>query len=139
MEESDGVSSTQSVVGSDTVEDTENSTMFTQMEEVERDIRTLPFVTELSFVCAVKYEDKMFVFPWCAMLTVTNRNYDSCAKKKGSMGRPRPFSTCAQLLVNHSGRNTQKELFVTLVTEVSLISREPNLRFERISISTGFL
>jgi hypothetical protein len=26
-------------------------------------------------------------------------------------------------------------LFVTLVTEVSLISREPNLRFERISIS----
>jgi hypothetical protein len=30
-------------------------------------------------------------------------------------------------------------LFVTLVTEVSLISREPNLRFERISISRGFL
>ena len=29
--------------------------------------------------------------------------------------------------------------FVTLVTEVSLISREPNLRFERISISRGFL
>ncbi len=28
-----------------------------------------------------------------------------------------------------------KELFVTLVTEVSLISREPNLRSERISIS----
>ncbi len=26
-------------------------------------------------------------------------------------------------------------MFVTLVTEVSLISREPNLRFERISIS----
>jgi hypothetical protein len=31
------------------------------------------------------------------------------------------------------------KLFVTLVTEVSLISREPNLRFERISISRGFL
>ena len=30
-------------------------------------------------------------------------------------------------------------LFVTLVTEVSLISREPNLIFERISISRGFL
>jgi hypothetical protein len=30
-------------------------------------------------------------------------------------------------------------LFVTLVTEVSLISREPNLRFERISISRRFL
>ncbi len=26
------------------------------------------------------------------------------------------------------------ELFVTLVTEVSLISREPNLRFQRISL-----
>ncbi len=32
-----------------------------------------------------------------------------------------------------------KELFVTLVTEVSLISREANLRFERISISRRFL
>ena len=32
-----------------------------------------------------------------------------------------------------------KKLFVTLVTEVSLISREPNLRFERISISRGIL
>ena len=32
-----------------------------------------------------------------------------------------------------------RKLFVTLVTEVSLISREPNLRFERISISRGFL
>ncbi len=27
-----------------------------------------------------------------------------------------------------------KDLFVTLVTEVSLISRDPNLRFERISL-----
>ncbi len=35
---------------------------------------------------------------------------------------------------------TQQEfLLVTLVTDVSLISREPNLRFERISISRGFL
>ncbi len=34
---------------------------------------------------------------------------------------------------------TLQLLFVTLVTEVSLISREPNLRFERISISRGFL
>jgi hypothetical protein len=31
------------------------------------------------------------------------------------------------------------DLFVTLVTEVSLISRESNLRFERISISRGIL
>lgn len=31
------------------------------------------------------------------------------------------------------------QLFVTLVTEVSLISRETNLRFERISISRGIL
>jgi hypothetical protein len=29
-----------------------------------------------------------------------------------------------------------EKLFVTLITEVSLISREPNLRFERISISS---
>jgi hypothetical protein len=34
---------------------------------------------------------------------------------------------------------TYRKLFVTLVTEVSLISREPNLRFERISISRGIL
>ncbi len=33
----------------------------------------------------------------------------------------------------------RQELLVTLVTEVSLISRESNLRFERISISRRFL
>ena len=38
-----------------------------------------------------------------------------------------------------SGKPLLDQLFVTLVTEVSLISREPNLRFERISISRGFL
>ena len=43
MGESDGVSSTQRSVGSDTVEDTE-----------ERDIRVMPIVTTLSFVRAVK-------------------------------------------------------------------------------------
>ncbi len=32
-----------------------------------------------------------------------------------------------------------QKLFVTLVTEVSLISREPNHRFERISLSRRFL
>jgi hypothetical protein len=41
------------------------------------------------------------------------------------------------------GKRTERlfpeKLFVTLVTEVSLISREPNLRFERISISRRFL
>ena len=37
-----------------------------------------------------------------------------------------------------SGKKIEK-LFVTLVTEVSLISREPNLRFERISISREIL
>ena len=36
------------------MEGTENSTMLTQMEEVERGIRELPFVKELSFVRAVK-------------------------------------------------------------------------------------
>jgi hypothetical protein len=40
------------------------------------------------------------------------------------------------------GKRTERfseKLFVTLVTEVSLISRESNLRFERISISREFL
>ena len=40
------------------------------------------------------------------------------------------------------GKRTERfseKLFVTLVTEVSLISREPNLRFERISISREIL
>ena len=41
MEESDGVSSTQTTVGSDTAEE-------------ERAIRVMPFVTTLSFVRAVK-------------------------------------------------------------------------------------
>jgi hypothetical protein len=35
--------------------------------------------------------------------------------------------------------SSRQKLFVTLVTEVSLISRDPNLRFERISISRRFL
>jgi hypothetical protein len=43
MEESDGVSSTQRVTGTDTEEDAE-----------ERAIRALPIVTTLSFVRAVK-------------------------------------------------------------------------------------
>ncbi len=55
MEESDGVSSTQTDTGSDTVEGTEDTTMIEQMEDVKRAIRALPFVTELSFVRAVKY------------------------------------------------------------------------------------
>jgi hypothetical protein len=38
-----------------------------------------------------------------------------------------------------TSKETLQLLFVTLVTEVSLISREPNLRFERISISRRFL
>ena len=54
MEEGDGVSSTQTVVGSDTVEDTENTTVIVQMEEEKRAIRSIPFVTTLSPVCTVK-------------------------------------------------------------------------------------
>ena len=54
MDESDGVSSTQTAVGSDTPEDTENTTVLVQMEEEKRAIRTMPFVTTLSFVRAVK-------------------------------------------------------------------------------------
>jgi hypothetical protein len=40
---------------------------------------------------------------------------------------------------DETGDTVKVELFVTLVTEVSLFSREPNLRFERISISRGIL
>ena len=54
MEESDGVSSTQTVVGSDTVEGTENTTVLVQMEEEIRGIRSMSFVTTLSFVRVVK-------------------------------------------------------------------------------------
>ena len=54
MEESDGVSSTQTTTGSDTVEVTENTTVLVQMEEEERAIRVMSFVTTLSFVRVVK-------------------------------------------------------------------------------------
>ncbi len=54
MEESDGVSSTQTVGGSDTAEGTQNTTVLVQIEEEERAIREMPFVTTLSFVCAFK-------------------------------------------------------------------------------------
>jgi hypothetical protein len=53
------------------------------------------------------------------------------------------FDTPLQTLTDHLGFSISTigkgDLFVTLVTEVSLISRDPNLRFERISISRGFL
>ena len=48
MEESDGVSSTQTTAGSDSDEGTENTTVLVQMEEEERAIRAMPFVTTLS-------------------------------------------------------------------------------------------
>jgi hypothetical protein len=54
MEESDGVCSTQTTAGSDTDEGTQNNTVFVQMEEEERTIRAMTFVTTLSFVRAVK-------------------------------------------------------------------------------------
>jgi len=54
MEESDGVSSTQTTAGSDTAEVTQNTTVLVQMEEEERAIRGMPFVTTLSFVRTVK-------------------------------------------------------------------------------------
>ena len=54
MEDSYGVFSTQTTVGSDTPEDTENTTVFVQMEEEKRTIPSMSFVTTLSFVRAVK-------------------------------------------------------------------------------------
>ena len=54
MEESDGVCSTQTAAGSDTAEGTEKTTVLVQMEEEERAIRVMPFVTTLSPVRTVK-------------------------------------------------------------------------------------
>ena len=54
MEESDGVCSIQTAAGSDTAEGSQNNTVLVQMEEEERAIRTMPFVTTLSFVRVVK-------------------------------------------------------------------------------------
>ena len=54
MEKSDGVSSTQTTVGSDSDEGTENTTVLVPMEEEKRTIPSMPFVTTLSFVRAVK-------------------------------------------------------------------------------------
>ena len=45
MEDSDGVSSTQTAAGSDTAEGTQNTTVLVQMEEEKRAIRAMPFVT----------------------------------------------------------------------------------------------
>jgi hypothetical protein len=58
MEESDGVSSTQTAAGSDSAEGTQNTTMLVQMEEEERTIRAMPFVTTLSFKRAVKGKEE---------------------------------------------------------------------------------
>ena len=86
MEESDGVSSTQTVAGSDTVEDTQNTTVLVQMEEEERAIRAMPFVTTLSFVRAVKGKAE----GWRVTLTCyACREYNSCGKK---LPRPRERS-----------------------------------------------
>ncbi len=79
MEESDGVSSTQTAAGSDTVEDTEKTTVLVQMEEEKRAIRDMPIVTTLSFVRAVKGKAE----GWRVTLTCfACREYDSCGKKQ---------------------------------------------------------
>ena len=79
MEESDGVSSTQTAAGSDTAEGTENTTVLVQMEEEKRAIRAMPFVTTLSFVRAVKGKAE----GWRVTLTCfACREYDSCGKKQ---------------------------------------------------------
>jgi hypothetical protein len=79
MEESDGVCSTQTAAGSDTAEGTQNNTVLVQMEEEERAIRAMPFVTTLSFVRAVKGKAE----GWRVTLTCfACREYNSCGKKQ---------------------------------------------------------
>ena len=71
--------STQTAAGSDTAEDTENKTVLVQMEEEERAIRAMPFVTTLSFVRAVKGKAE----GWRVTLTCfACREYNSCGKKQ---------------------------------------------------------
>jgi hypothetical protein len=78
-EESDGVSSTQTAAGSDTAEGTQNTTVLVQMEEEERAIRAMPFVTTLSPVRAVKGKSE----GWRVTLTCfACREYNSCGKKQ---------------------------------------------------------
>jgi hypothetical protein len=78
MEENDGVCSTQTAAGSDTAEGTQNNTVLVQMEEEERAIRAMPFVTTLSFVRAVKGKAE----GWRVTLTCfACREYNSCGKK----------------------------------------------------------
>ena len=79
MEESDGVSSTQTVTGSDTVEVTENTTVLVQMEEEKRTIRVIPFVTKLSSVRTVKDKTE-----GCrvSLTFFTYREYDRLGKKQ---------------------------------------------------------
>ncbi len=53
--------------------------------------------------------------------------------------KPHTFFSKSSPRFSRGDPSNLMNLFVTLVTEVSLISREPNLRFERISISRGIL
>jgi hypothetical protein len=74
-----GVCSTQTAAGSDTAEGTQNNTVLVQMEEEERAIRAMPFVTTLSFVRAVKGKAE----GWRVTLTCfAFREYNSCEKKQ---------------------------------------------------------
>jgi len=79
MEESDGDCSKQTATGSDTAEGTQKNTVLVQMEEEERAIRAMPFVTTLSFVRAVKGKAE----GWRVTLTCfACREYNSCGKKQ---------------------------------------------------------
>jgi hypothetical protein len=95
-----GLSSTQTRGVRDTVEGTENSTMFPQLEEVEQVMRTLPFVTELSFVSSVKYKGHGVRV---SLTSYPCRDYDSCTKKQETLihiSRERPtLLACLQELV----------------------------------------
>jgi hypothetical protein len=79
MEENDGVSSTQTATRSDTAEVTQNTTVLLQMEEEECAIWTMPFVTTLAFVRAVKGKSE----GWRVTLTCfTCREFNRCGKKQ---------------------------------------------------------
>jgi hypothetical protein len=81
MEKSDGVCSTQTAVGSDTAEDTQNNTVLVPMEEEERDIRVMPFVTTLSFVCPVKDKTEGW---WVTLTCFSYREYNRFGKNQES-------------------------------------------------------
>jgi hypothetical protein len=62
MEESDGVSSTQTTAGPDTAEGTEKTTVLVQMEEEKRAIRAMPNSSRRDYFLLPSFSQGVFIF-----------------------------------------------------------------------------